>query len=234
MRAIILRGSECAWECRGWEGNNVFYTLVLTLHSPHPSSHQPTYSTRTFDVNVTALESAFKKLQRQVHPDFFADSCAADSEGAARASSALNIAYQTLRVSLTRAEYLLGDSEAASEEGGGNGSGGGGDKSDGDAVRRAFPASPALLAQVMDARELISDNDASTSEITALLQRTRVAVAACEADLSKAFKRKDDAAAREITSTLSFYVKIIEEADAAKELRETTAAAAVIERKGEV
>lgn len=188
------------------------------------------HSDRTFDINITKLESSFKTLQREVHPDFFTSAGSVESDSAARASSALNIAYHTLRVSLTRAEYLLGDSAAGSEVGGG-GSGSGSDSDStvlqrgggGESAAPASPASPVLLAQVMDARELISDDDTPVSELTALVTRTRVAVSACESDLSKAFKVGDFVGARQITAALSFYVKIVQEADAAKEAREIAA-----------
>ena len=188
------------------------------------------YSDRTFDINITALESSFKTLQREVHPDFFTSASSVESDSAARASSALNIAYHTLRVSLTRAEYLLGDSAAGSEVGGGSsGSSSGGSENtaqrrgEGGGGEGAAPASPVLLAQVMDARELISDDDTPASELTALVNRTRVAITACESDLSKAFKVGDVVSARQITAALSFYVKIVQEADAAKEAREFAA-----------
>jgi len=193
--------------------------------SPAPLSPRarPPRSPASFDVDAAALEAALKSLQRAVHPDFFAGAPAAERARAARASAALNAAYRTLRAPLARAEYLLalaeggGGGEAAEGDGGDGGAGAGAGAAR--AAAPAAPASPALLAQVMAARELIDDAATPRAALAALAARSRAAVAACEADLGAAFRARDAARARAVAGALSFYAKIVEEADAAAEAR---------------
>ena len=145
-----------------------------------------------------------------MHPDFFSNASQDDRENAARASSAINVAYRTLREPLTRAEYLL-DPEAAKTSHG----------SEPAAGRRPefdFPASPELLSDVMEARELISDADTPGAVLAALMTRTRTAVAACESDLSAAFRAGDELGARKVAAALSYYTKIVQEVEQRLEL----------------
>lgn len=164
-------------------------------------------------MDAHALEASYKRLQRQVHPDYFGGLSAAEQESAALASSTLNVAYHTLRCPLGRAQYLLTLSGAdALGEGAGS---------------RAV--APELLMQVMEARELVGDPDTGTGELAALLERTRRAHAACIADLSAAFSARDVPRALSITVALSYYGKLAAEASEAQGAREEAAAAAAKE-----
>lgn len=157
----------------------------------------------SFDVALPQLDAAFKRLQRAVHPDFFGGAPPSVQDAAARASSSINIAYKTIREPAARAAYLL---VLAGVESTGETAGTGG-------------ASPALLAQVMSAREAIEDEATPAADLAALAARGRTAVLACEADLSAAFRARDLGTARAVTVALSYYEKIVAEADAAIEAR---------------
>lgn len=157
----------------------------------------------SFDVELSQLDATFKRLQRAVHPDFFGAAPESLQESAARASSAINIAYKTIREPAARAAYLL---VLAGVESTGETAGTGG-------------ASPALLAQVMSAREMIADETTPAAELAALASKGRTAVLACEADLSDAFRARDLQKARDVTVALSYYERIVQEADAAIEER---------------
>ena len=60
-----------------------------------------------FAVDGSALERAYRDMQRNVHPDRYAGAGDAQKRLALQASARANEAYRTLRDPLTRAEYLL-------------------------------------------------------------------------------------------------------------------------------
>lgn len=63
--------------------------------------------TPQFALDGAALESAYRDLQSQVHPDKFASSSEADKRASMQWSTRVNEAYQTLKTPLNRAVYLL-------------------------------------------------------------------------------------------------------------------------------
>lgn len=62
---------------------------------------------RQFNLDLTALESAYFSAQRQYHPDRFAGKLPADRMAATQRSADINKAYETLKNPLKRAQYLL-------------------------------------------------------------------------------------------------------------------------------
>lgn len=149
----------------------------------------------TFDISTATLDLHFKRLQRHVHPDKFSCKPKREQEASASASSSINVAYKILRNPASRAQYLLklGGIDAIGE---GAGSGN---------------VSPALLMQVMEARELVSDADTPPDELVQLRSRNAAAVDACVKDLSAAFKKQDLDVAKDIVVALQYYVKLDEE-----------------------
>lgn len=61
----------------------------------------------TLSFDPAALQERFYALSRQTHPDRFATAGMLDQARAARWSTAVNRAYQTLREPLSRAHYVL-------------------------------------------------------------------------------------------------------------------------------
>lgn len=61
----------------------------------------------SFDVDLTALSSIYQTLQKTVHPDRFAHAGQQEQLIALKKSTLINDAYQTLKMPLQRAEYLL-------------------------------------------------------------------------------------------------------------------------------
>ena len=173
----------------------------------------PAHSARQFDLSLPALEGTYKRLQRVVHPDYFSSAPEALRQASAGASSRLNGAYRTLRSPSERARYLLrllggGGSALGGEEeeaaGGGSGS------------RRV---SPALLAEVMEAREVVEDAGTPPEALARLGERTRAAQAACARDLTAAFQQGPQGLplARDIAVALGYYDKLLEEVEARQE-----------------
>ena len=171
-------------------------------------------SERQFDISLPALEATFKRLQRIVHPDFFSAPSTPDAlrAASAAASSSLNVAYRTLRSPSGRAQYLLRLQGGQALEGGsagGGGSGGGGNRH----------VSPALLLEIMEAREQVEDAATPPDALQRLRERTRTAQAACARDLAAAFRQGAPGLprARDITVALGYYDKLLEEVEARQE-----------------
>jgi molecular chaperone HscB len=61
----------------------------------------------TFRIESARLESAYREIQNQVHPDRFANSGDAEKRLSMQWATYANEAYQTLKSSLPRARYLL-------------------------------------------------------------------------------------------------------------------------------
>ena len=60
-----------------------------------------------FDVDLPALETRYHELQREVHPDRFANASQAEQRVSMQLATRVNEAYQTLKSPLKRAGYLL-------------------------------------------------------------------------------------------------------------------------------
>ena len=61
----------------------------------------------SFDVDLNHLSQSYQTLQKAVHPDRFAHASSQEQLLAVQKSAEINDAYQTLKHSLKRAEYLL-------------------------------------------------------------------------------------------------------------------------------
>jgi molecular chaperone HscB len=62
---------------------------------------------QSFRVDKELLSQKYRQLQRQLHPDNFANNGAAEQRIAVQYASYINTAYQTLKSPLLLAEYLL-------------------------------------------------------------------------------------------------------------------------------
>eukprot|EP01031_Cornospumella_fuschlensis_P032126 gene32126-38860_t len=62
---------------------------------------------RTFDIDLIQLESAYKSLQKTLHPDKFATKSPSEKDKSTVTSSTINSAFETLRSPVQRAEYMV-------------------------------------------------------------------------------------------------------------------------------
>jgi len=60
-----------------------------------------------FEMDLEALETRYRELQREVHPDRFARASQAEQRVSMQLATRVNEAYHTLKSPLTRAGYLL-------------------------------------------------------------------------------------------------------------------------------
>jgi len=71
---------------------------------------------QAFDVDLAAVEGAYRDIQAQVHPDRFARLSGAERRASMQWATHVNGAFQTLKSPLARAKYLIelagGDTEA--------------------------------------------------------------------------------------------------------------------------
>jgi len=62
---------------------------------------------QTFAIDLAQLTERYQAIQKSVHPDRFAHASSQDQLIAAKRSTLINDAYQTLKKPLKRAEYIL-------------------------------------------------------------------------------------------------------------------------------
>lgn len=61
-----------------------------------------------FDISLSALETNYRKIQTEVHPDKFVTASSAERMQSMQTATLANEAYQTLKQPALRADYLLG------------------------------------------------------------------------------------------------------------------------------
>ncbi|MEI6895694.1 MAG: co-chaperone HscB [Colwellia sp.] len=61
----------------------------------------------SFDVDIPQLSLSYQTLQKMVHPDKFAHASEQEQRIAVQKSADINDAYQTLKIPLLRAQYML-------------------------------------------------------------------------------------------------------------------------------
>ncbi|MHB1676766.1 MAG: Fe-S protein assembly co-chaperone HscB [Sulfuriferula sp.] len=151
-----------------------------------------------FDLDSTQLETAYRQLQAQVHPDKFAHLSDAEKRASMQWSTRVNEAYQTLKSALKRAVYLLqlNGIDALSP------------------TNTHLPA--AFLMQQIEWREAIQE--AATSGDLAALQQIEREIAAQtqawrEQLLIQLDRQHDLAAATDTVRQLKFVDKIMAEID---------------------
>ena len=64
--------------------------------------------TQTFDINLDMLETNFRKIQSESHPDRFVTATTKEKIQSMQTATLANEAYQTLKSPALRAAYLLG------------------------------------------------------------------------------------------------------------------------------
>jgi len=137
---------------------------------------------QSFNIDLSALESAYFSAQRQYHPDRFVAKPAEERARAAGISANINDAYNALKHPLKRATHLLALQGIT-------------------VLDEANSAKPdkALLIEIMKLQEAIAEGQAP--DIAGLR-------AAAEKDLSGAFGNNNIEAAKNSTIRLSYLYKL--------------------------
>jgi molecular chaperone HscB len=147
------------------------------------------------DLEPASLDRAYFALQRQWHPDRFAQRPADERARASAEAAALNDAYRTLKDPLSRAVYLA---EMTGVELPGDG------KTIDD---------PDLLMEAMEAREALHEAD-TTDAVDRLAADARDDIKASLSRLGSLFLNDDKGAIRKALLRLRYLDKFVEEARA--------------------
>jgi molecular chaperone HscB len=160
----------------------------------------------TFAIDTAALDRAYRDVQREVHPDRFANASDAEKRLAAQWATAANVAYKTLKNPLARGRYILTLHGIDTEE----------------ESNTAMPVD--FLMQQMEWREAVVNARQARDEVTLdELTRTwraseKTLVAQLADELSSDATRMN---ARETVRKLRFLEKLGEEIDLAAEAIES-------------
>jgi len=143
------------------------------------------------DADEAALDEARRVLQRRLHPDRFATADEGQKDAAEAASALVNDALTTLRDPLRRADYALALATGAPRV----------------LDDETKTAPPALLMEVMEAREAVDDAE-DAAALARLLEANEARVAAATSELREAFAAEDFEKASDLVVRLNFYGKI--------------------------
>ena len=153
-----------------------------------------------YAIDPARLESGYRDLQSQVHPDRFASATQAERRVAMQWATRANEAFRTLKDPIARARYLLQLKGYDTEE----------------ETNTAMP--PDFLMQQMEWREAVAAARAPLD--TSQLERLRTDIAKARADMLRVLERALDADANfvagcSLVRKLRFLEKLEEEIDEA-------------------
>ena len=152
----------------------------------------------SFEVDHLALQSRFKAMQREWHPDKFGNRSSEDQATAANMSARLNEAYYVLRAPYRRAEHLLQiRAETNSDQR--------------FSTLENTPLDPSFLIWVMETREAISKAVGNQQELNSLRNNLDETLHACLSRLADAFSSNKLTVAAEETAKLQ-YLRRMEQA----------------------
>jgi molecular chaperone HscB len=146
-----------------------------------------------FNIDLNALETSFRKIQSEVHPDRFVSGTTTEKLHSMQIATLANAAYVTLKSPALRASYLLGlqDIQAASE------------------TNTSMPAN--FLMQTMEWREALEDAKQAKDiqSLEALLNEMQIEAKSMQAELTDLFDNKNALnEAKEVTRKLIFIDKV--------------------------
>lgn len=148
----------------------------------------------SFDVDIALLESRYFDLQRQLHPDRFATKGGQEKAFSQQQAVTLNDAYETLKDSLKRADYLLEVRGLEEQPEGCH-----------------LVNDQVLLMESMELREALADAE-TPADVDKVANRAAGDINMCVADISGAFKDFDMERACYLATRLKYLTKLGDEA----------------------
>lgn len=192
----MTTSSPC-WHCSASVSHgSLFCPSCKTIQPPVDIDHftrlnQP----RRFDIGEKNLEVAYFGLQRSLHPDVFVRKSDQEKRYSMAHSLDVNAAYETLRLPLKRAEYLLKLEGVIVNQ----------DSSD------SVKPSQALLMESLDAREAL-ENATTGEEIRRITTQAHDDRLAAIDHIKTCLEKKNLAEAAQSTIQLRYLEKLLEEA----------------------
>ena len=173
---LKVSGTEVVWPCG----------LVMTREnagSRRLDAFRVLGIERSFAVDIPYVESRYRSLQRQLHPDKFALSDDDERTTAAVASAAVNESVATVRDVLRRAKHLLvlyeGDTDAEGDDASGEQQ----EEEEAETIEDAE-----MLMRVMEAREEVEEAAGSRPQLEVLQARHGQEFDECVSSLSEIFE----------------------------------------------
>ncbi len=152
---------------------------------------------RSFDVNPDVLSERYLALQKQVHPDRFADATSTERRVSMQWTTRLNTGYETLKSPLQRAIYLLSLS--------------------GIEVAENPVLEPAFLMEQIELRERLEDieqgGNGSLEELDGFRQQVRSVLDTLGEDFDQAHRRGDLETAEHAVYKMQFMYKLLRSAE---------------------
>ena len=109
MATEIQTGTAACWSCGKGAESAHFCGSCQKVQPAIPMDYFQFFGLeRRLNLDPTALEKAFYRLSRKLHPDLFARATSEEQSWSLVKSSQLNDAYRTLRDPIARTQYLLG------------------------------------------------------------------------------------------------------------------------------
>lgn len=158
-----------------------------------------------FDLEVGDLEKRYRDLQRALHPDKHVQASSAERRATLSKAVEVNEAYRVLRNELTRAAALLA--------------------AHGVNVTSDAKADPALLMEVMELREALSEARAkgNESEVGTLSASVKKLEDAARAEMTSAFVANDYKRAASAWTRMRYLNRFTDEVNAMLEEKESAA-----------
>jgi molecular chaperone HscB len=154
----------------------------------------------TFDIDLEAVEQRYRELSRVVHPDKFAKTGAQERRRSLGLAVDVNAAWRVVKDPIRRAEALLALRGVTVDE-------------------RSQKASPALLMDVMELREELSDAKAArnVAKIRTLAASMETRERTVIASLSSALGASHNEKSMELLGELKYVRRFLDEVKAIEE-----------------
>jgi len=188
-------GIVACWSCHGPVADGIAFCSVCgAVQPPGQADHFSRLGLEAiFDLDDGDLKHRYFDLQRRLHPDRFATHTPQERALSQQQATSINDAYETLKDTLSRADYLVHLKGTLVLPEGCN-----------------LVNDPELLEEAMELREALAEAE-STAQVDALADRAVRDIKTCESLLSEAFAEEDLTAACRLTTRLKYLTKLTEE-----------------------
>jgi len=184
------------WSCAGpMDPRAPFCHTCGVIQPPRSIDHFTRLGLKPgFEIDQADLQRKYFAFQRSFHPDRFAAKSPKERALSMQHATSLNEAYDVLKDTLKRAEYLITLSGGAEDETG-----------------CTTVDDPVLLIEAMELREELADAD-TVDAVTGLVTRAQSDIDECVAELKAAFAKNDIETAARRAIRLKYLAKLMGEA----------------------